>query len=59
MGTRKNRLSEAVVTSTHFLCFEQKYEKISEFLSEKFQFLEVKFFIYLNKRVSLMKLLFN
>ena len=24
--------------STHNLCFEQKYEKISEFLSENFHF---------------------
>ena len=30
---------EAVLTSTHNLCFEQKYEKISEFLSEHFHFL--------------------
>ena len=29
---------EAVLTSTHNLCFEQKYAKISEFLSEKFHF---------------------
>ena len=28
--------------------------KISEFLSENFQFLEVKFSIYLNRRVFLM-----
>ena len=27
MGTRQNRLSEAVLTCTHNLCFEQKYEK--------------------------------
>ena len=27
----------------HNLCFEQKYEKTSEFLSENFQFLVVKF----------------
>ena len=40
--------------STHNLCFEQKYEKISEFLSENFQFLVVKFSIYLNKLVFLM-----
>ena len=32
--------------STHNLCFEQKYEKISEFLSEKFQFFVVKFSVY-------------
>ena len=43
------RIAEAVLTSTHNLCFEQKYEKsISFFLSESFQFLEVKFSIYLN-----------
>ena len=30
---------EAVLTSTHNLCFEQKYEKILEFLSENFHFL--------------------
>ena len=34
-GSNEN---EAVLTSTHNLCFEQKYEK-SEFLSENFQFL--------------------
>ena len=39
-----------------YLCFEQKYEKISEFLSENFQFLEVKFSIYLNRRVVVMSL---
>ena len=40
--------------STHNLCFEQKYEKYQSFLSENFQFLEVKFYIYLNRRVFLM-----
>ena len=34
--------------------FEQKYEKISEFLSENFQFLVVKFSVYLNRRVFVM-----
>ena len=29
---------EAVLTSTHNLCFEQKYEKYLSFLSENFQF---------------------
>ena len=34
-------------TSTHNLCFEQKYEKKKkEFLSENFQFLVVKFSVY-------------
>ena len=54
MGTRKNRLAEAVLTSTNNLCFEQKYEKYQSFLSEIFQFLEVNFSIYLNRRVFLM-----
>ena len=45
---------EAVLTSTHNLCFEQKYEKYQSFLSENFQFLDVKFSIYLNRRVFVM-----
>ena len=40
---------------THNLCFEQKYEKYQSFLSENFQFLEVKFSIYFNRRVFVMK----
>ena len=40
-----------VLTSTHNLCFEQKFEKTSEFFSENFQFLVVKFSIFLNRRV--------
>ena len=41
--------------STHNLCFEQKYrKKMSEFLSENFQFLVVKFSTYLNRRVFVM-----
>ena len=54
MGTRLNRLVEAVLTSTDNLCFEQKYEKYQSFSSENFQFLEVKFSIYLNRRVFVM-----
>ena len=51
MGT----LVEEVLTSTHNLCFEQKYEKkISFFLSENFQFLEVNLSIYLNRHAFLM-----
>ena len=34
-GTHWNRLIEAVLTSTHNLCFEQKYEKYQSFLPEK------------------------
>ena len=39
--------------STDNLCFQQKYEKY-QFLSENFQFLEVKFPIYLNRSVFIM-----
>ena len=41
-------------SSTHNLCLKQKYEKYQSFLSEKFQFLEVKFSLYFNRRVSVM-----
>ena len=40
--------------SPHNLCFEQKYEKYESFLSENFQFLEVKFSTYLNRRIYVM-----
>ena len=40
--------------SNHNLCFKQKFEKYQSFLSESFQFLEVKFSIYLNRRVFVM-----
>ena len=40
--------------STHNLCFEKKYENIRVFLSENFQFLEVKLSIYLNRRILVM-----
>ena len=43
--------------STHSLCFEQKYKKISDFLSKNFLFLEVKISIYLNRRVFVMLLM--
>ena len=45
---------EAVLTSPQNLCFEQKCEKNISFLSENFQFLEVKFSIYLHRRVFVM-----
>ena len=48
------RTASPVLTSTHNLCFEQKYEKYLSFLCEKFQFLEVKFSIYLYRRVFVM-----
>ena len=41
--------------STHNLCFEQKYKKYQNFLSEKLPFfLVVKFSVYLNGRVFVM-----
>ena len=46
--------AEAVLTSAHNLCFEQKYGKFQSFIYEKFQFLEVKFSIYLKRRVFVM-----
>ena len=54
MGTRWNRLDEAVLTSTHNLCFEQKYEKYQYFSTENFHFLVVRFSVYLNRNVFVM-----
>ena len=44
-----------VLTSTHNLWFEQKYEEYQNFLSENFHFLVVKFSVYLNRHVFVMK----
>ena len=41
--------------STHNLCFEPKYEKYQNFLSENFHFLVVKFSVYLNRHAFVMK----
>ena len=49
------RVREAVLTSTHDLCFEQKYEKYQIFLSENFHFSVVKFSVYLNRYVLVVK----
>ena len=56
MGTRKNCLVEAVLTSTHNLCFDQKYEIYQTFLSENFHFLVVQFSVYLNRHVFVMSM---
>ena len=37
-GSRSNRLGEAVLTSTHNLCFEHKYEKYQSFYPKIFFF---------------------
>ena len=39
----------------HKLCFVQKFEKYLSFLSENFQFMEMKFSIYLNMHVFVME----
>ena len=44
MGTRENRLAEAVLTSTHNIYFQMKYEKYKRFLSEFFLFFGGKIF---------------
>ena len=44
MSTNNLCFGEAVLTNTHNLCFEQTQEKYQRFLSENFQFLEMKFF---------------
>ena len=59
ISAQKHRLwvlvrTEAVLTSTHNLRFEQKYKKCQSFLPENFRFLEVKFSIYLNRCVFVM-----
>ena len=45
---------EAVLTNTHNICFEQKYEKYQNVLSENFNCLVVKFSVYLNGHVFIM-----
>ena len=39
----------------HSLCFEQKYEKYRNFLSENFHFLVIKFSEYLNRHAFVMR----
>ena len=50
-----NCLIEAVLMSTYNLCFEQKYEKYQNFLSENFYFLVVNFSVYLNRHIFIMR----
>ena len=56
ISAQKHRLwvDEAVLTSTHNMCFEQIYEKYQKFLSENFHFLVGKFSVYLNRYVFVM-----
>ena len=58
ISAQKHRLwvlDEAVLTSTHNLYFEQKYEKYQNFLSKHFQCLVVIFSVNLNRRVFVME----
>ena len=64
ISAQKHRLwvlvrTASVLTSTHNLCFEQKYEKYQRFLSEFFQFLKVKFSTYLHRHVFVMRFLLH
>ena len=52
MGTRYNRLAEAVLTGTHNLCFGQEYKNYQSL--KVLIFLVVKFSIYSNRRVFIM-----
>ena len=47
-----------VLTITHNLCFEQKYEKYQNVLSETFHFLVVTFSVYLNRHAFVMLIQF-
>ena len=49
MSTRSNRLSEAVPTCTHNLCFEQKQEKYHNFSSENYRFYSCEKSLYIAK----------
>ena len=44
-----------VLTSTHNFCFEQTYKNYQNFPSESFLFLVVKFLIYSNRSVFVMR----
>ena len=48
MITRWSRLAEAILTSTHILCFEQIYEKYPNFYLNNNIFSDKKFSVYLN-----------
>ena len=52
-------LCEAVLTITHSLYFEQKYEKYQNSYKKTFSFLMVKFSIYLNRRVFVMNIMWR
>ena len=53
------RIVKVDLMSTHSLCFEQKYEKYKNSLSENFQFLMVKFSVYLYRHVFILLLMLS
>ena len=55
--TLENHLAEAVLTSTHNLRFEQKYENCQNVSSKSFHSLAVKFSIHLNRHVFMMAMM--
>ena len=50
----KHKLWYSLEPPRHNLCFEQKYKKYQDFLSENFHFVVVKFSVYLNRYVFVM-----
>ena len=54
MGTRKNRLNEAVLTCTHNLCFEQKMKIVKKFQLKIVIFTDVKNRCMLHRHVFVM-----
>ena len=59
MGARQNRLIEAVLTSTHNICFEQKYENTQNDSTEIIIFEAVKNRCILHGRVLVMVSIFS
>ena len=55
MVTRKNRLTEAVITCTHDQCLEQKYENSQRFSKKIVIFTAVKNRCMLHGRVFVMR----
>ena len=55
ISAQKHRLWVLVRTALPIYVFNRNMKNFRVFLSEKFQFLEVKFSIYLNRRVFIMK----
>ena len=55
----RTAFGEMVLTSTHNLFFEQKYEKYQSFYLKIFIFLVIKFSVYLNEFVFVMAVIWH